>query len=178
MPELAQWDSFYVIVGGAAGALIGLQFVVLTLIAERPPLRVEEAGAAFSTPTIIHFSVGLLLAALLRAPWRGITMPAALCALIGVGGVIYQVIVARRMRTQKVYKPQFEDWLCHFWLPLLAYAVLAASACSTTSYTREALFGFGGAILLLLFLGIHNTWDAITYHVFVQRQSDDSNRKH
>jgi len=27
MPELAAWDSFYVIVGSAAGALIGLQFV-------------------------------------------------------------------------------------------------------------------------------------------------------
>ena len=25
--QLAQWDSFYVIVGSAAGALIGLQFV-------------------------------------------------------------------------------------------------------------------------------------------------------
>jgi hypothetical protein len=34
--EFAEWDSFYVIVGSAAGALIGLQFVVLTLIAERP----------------------------------------------------------------------------------------------------------------------------------------------
>ena len=36
MSELSEWDSFYVIVGGAAGALIGLQFVVMTLIAERP----------------------------------------------------------------------------------------------------------------------------------------------
>ena len=33
MPELAKWDNFYVIVGSAAGALIGLQFVVLSLVA-------------------------------------------------------------------------------------------------------------------------------------------------
>ena len=45
MSELAGWDSFYVIVGSAAGALIGLQFVVMTLIAERPPLRAAEAPA-------------------------------------------------------------------------------------------------------------------------------------
>src|SRR6058998_2956583 len=45
MSEFAEWDSFYVIVGSAAGALIGLQFVVLTLIAERPPLRAADAGA-------------------------------------------------------------------------------------------------------------------------------------
>jgi hypothetical protein len=30
MSELAAWDSFHVIVGSAAGGLIGLQFVVLT----------------------------------------------------------------------------------------------------------------------------------------------------
>jgi hypothetical protein len=51
MAELAEWESFYVIVGSAAGTLIGLQFVVMTLIAERPPLRAREAGAAFATPT-------------------------------------------------------------------------------------------------------------------------------
>ena len=39
MPEFNEWESFYVLVGGAAGALIGLQFVVMTLIADRPPLR-------------------------------------------------------------------------------------------------------------------------------------------
>ena len=68
MSELTEWDSFYVIVGSAAGALIGLQFVVMTLIAERPK-PAAEAGAAFGTPTIVHFSIALLLSAVLRAPW-------------------------------------------------------------------------------------------------------------
>jgi len=45
MSELAAWESFYVIVGSAAGALIGLQFVVLTLIATRPPMPAADAGA-------------------------------------------------------------------------------------------------------------------------------------
>src|SRR5439155_23212976 len=54
MPELAEWESFYVIVGSAAGALIGLQFVVMALIAERPQIASPEAGAAFATPTIVH----------------------------------------------------------------------------------------------------------------------------
>src|SRR6266568_2868587 len=43
MSELAEWDSFYVIVGSAAGALIGLQFVVMALIAERPQIPSPEA---------------------------------------------------------------------------------------------------------------------------------------
>ena len=37
MSQFVEWESFYLIVGSAAGALIGLQFVVITLIAERPP---------------------------------------------------------------------------------------------------------------------------------------------
>ena len=86
MSEFAGWESFSVIVGWAAGALIGLQFVVMTLIAERPPLRAAEAGAAFATPTIVHFGAALLLSALLRAPWQAITPAAALWGFIGLSG--------------------------------------------------------------------------------------------
>jgi hypothetical protein len=79
MSELAKWDNFYLIVGSAAaGALIGLQFVVVTLIAERPARRVAEAGAAFATPTIVHFATALLLSAVLMVPWGSIFPAAAL----------------------------------------------------------------------------------------------------
>src|SRR5258708_6772576 len=170
MSEFAEWDSFYVIVGSAAGALIGLQFVVLTLIAESPPLRAAEAGAAFATPTIVHFGTALLLSALRRVPWQSIILAAALLVFIGLGGVAYAVVVARRMRRQTVYRPEFEDWLFHALLPLAAYAMLALSAFAAPSHTREALFGVGAASLLLLFIGIHNSWDSVAYHVFVKKR--------
>ena len=176
MSELAQWDSFCVIVGSAAGALIGLQFVVLTLIADRPVVRTPEAGAAFATPTIIHFSAVLLLAALLRVPWQTLTVAAALWGLIGVGGVAYAAIVVRRLRKQAAYRPEFEDWLFHAVLPLVAYAILALSSFAARSRTREALFGVGAAALLLLFVGIHNAWDSIAYHVFVGAHKADAER--
>ncbi|MBV8357551.1 MAG: hypothetical protein JO189_06390 [Deltaproteobacteria bacterium] len=105
MSELAKWDSFYVIVGSAAGALIGLQFVVATLIAERPALRVAEGGAAFATPNIVHFATVLFLSALLRVPWQSIIVVAIAWGLVGISGVAYAAIVARRMRHQSVYQP-------------------------------------------------------------------------
>ena len=71
MNQFAEWDSFYVIVGSAAGALIGLQFVVMTLIAEKPARDMQRAGAAFATPTIVHFGAVLLVSALMRVPWPG-----------------------------------------------------------------------------------------------------------
>ncbi|MGZ3620929.1 MAG: hypothetical protein ACXVAA_10535, partial [Candidatus Binataceae bacterium] len=77
--------------------------------------------------------------------------------------VAVAAIVARRMRAQTVYQPEFEDWLFHIVLPLAAYAMLALSAFAALAHTREALFGVGAATLLLLFVGIHNAWDSITY---------------
>jgi len=175
MSELSEWDSFYVIVGSAAGALIGLQFVVMTLIAERPPLRAAEAGAAFATPTVVHFGAALLLSALLRAPWQTIGVAAAAWGFVGFCGAIYTAVVARRMAKQTTYLPSFEDWLFHVALPLTAYAMLALSAFAARTYAREVLFGVGGATLLLLFLGIHNTWDAVVYHVLVNRGEPNAN---
>jgi ABC-type transport system involved in multi-copper enzyme maturation permease subunit len=103
MAELVAWDSFYVIVGSAAGALIGLQFVVITLIAQRPTTPAPEASAAFGTPTIVHFGAALLLSALVRAPWQTIAIPAILWAVVGLSGTIYALNVIRRMRAQGVY---------------------------------------------------------------------------
>jgi len=174
MSELAAWDSFDVVVGSAAGALIGLQFVVMALIAERPPKRAAEAGAAFATPTIVHFGAALLLCALLRAPWQAIAVPAVLWGLIGISGVVYTAIVARRMTKQSVYRPEFEDWSFHVVLPLAAYAVLALSSFAAAGHTREVLFGVGGATLLLLFAGIHNAWDAVAFHVFANVRDADA----
>lgn len=169
--ELAKWDSFYVIVGSAAGALVGLQFVVLTLVAQNPRLLAADAGAAFATPNVVHFGSVLLLAALSRAPWDTLAIPAALWGLVGLGGIAYTAIVARRMTRQSVYKPQFEDWLFHAVLPFAAYLLLVASPFAAVSHTHEIAFVGAGATLLLLFIGIHNAWDAIAYHVFVNLQN-------
>jgi hypothetical protein len=169
-----EWESFYVIIGTAAAALIGLQFVVMTLIAERPSSATPEGGAAFATPTVVHFCAVLLVSALLRVPWHATTAAAALWGTIGLAGVVYGLVVMRRVRRQKVYRPDLEDWLFHALLPWGAYAMLLVSAVIAWSRVEEALFGVAAAILLLLFLAIHNVWDMVAYQVFVlRRKSDD-----
>jgi hypothetical protein len=171
MSPMNGWENFYVIVGSSAGALIGLQFVVLTLIAGRPVARGEaQAGAAFSTPSVVHFGVVLLLSAVISAPWSGIVTVAVLWGLVGLIGIVYVAVVARRMRAQRVYKPVFEDWLFHVLLPLAAYAILAGSTFAARSHARTALFIVGVAALLLLFIGIHNAWDTVMHLVFVERR--------
>lgn len=165
------WANFYVIVGSSAGALIGLQFVVMTLIADMPLApNIAQAGDAFATPSVIHFCVVLLLSALASAPWDGIAPIAVLWGCVGLAGLVYIAIVARRLRRQTVYRPVFEDWLFHGLLPGAAYAMLAISAYLAYAHARPALFLVGAAALLLLFIGIHNAWDAVTYHVFVKKR--------
>jgi hypothetical protein len=176
MTTLSGWENFYVIVGSSAGALIGLQFVVVTLMAEMPLGRGEAlAGEAFATPSVVHFGAVLLLSAIVSAPWDGISIAAALWGLMGACGVAYVVIVARRMRVQPVYRPVPEDWWFHVVLPMAAYAILAGSACTALTWTSPSMFLVGAAALLLLFVGIHNAWDAIMYQVFVRRREQRNN---
>lgn len=113
--------------------------------------------------------MALLLSALMHVPWPTVTTIAIAWSVLGITGFAYTVIVARRMARQPVYKPVFEDWLCHVAGPLIAYAALAISSIAVRSWEREALFGVGGAALLLLFAGIHNAWDSVAYHVLVMR---------
>ena len=169
MSQLSEWQSFYIIVGSSAGALIGLQFVVITLI-ERGSRPTAEAGAAFATPSVVHFGAVLLISAILNVPWGAIMAASVLWSIVGMAGIVYAVVVARRMRTQAAYRPVLEDWMFHAMLPLAAYAALALSALFAGSNPAGALLCVGASSLLLLFIGIHNAWDSATYNIFARKR--------
>ncbi len=160
---LALWETFYVIVGSSGAALTGLQFVVIALIAESRTRASARQIDAFGTPTIVHFCAVLLLSAILSAPWQGLSRVSLALGALGLTGVIYGVIVVLRARSQTGYRPVFEDWLWHAMLPLIAYALLLISAILLRSYSHPALFVMGATALLLLFIGIHNAWDTVTF---------------
>jgi hypothetical protein len=175
MSALSAWDSFYVIVGSAAGALIGLQFVVMTLVADRPSPGASEAGRSFGTPTVVHFSTSLLLSALVRVPWPNVHDAFWATGAIGLCGLIYMGVTTLRVFHQHVYKPDVEDLPFHIALPLASYGLLVLSSAFDAMQMAAALFGVGGAALLLLFTGIHNAWDAVAYNVYVQRPKQPEN---
>jgi L-asparagine transporter-like permease len=160
---LAAWENFYVIVGSSGAALTGLQFVVIALVAESRRRSTFKEIDAFGTPTIVHFCAVLLVSAILSAPWRGLLSVSIALAVCGVAGVLYGLIVFKRARRQSGYSPVFEDWLFHVVLPLVAYALLAVAGMLLRSYPRRVLFIVGASALLLLFVGIHNAWDTVTY---------------
>ena len=161
---LGAWAGFYVIVGSSAGALTGLQFVVMSITADRVPARTRgESVAAFGSPNVVHFCVALLVAAILSIPWS-VLRPAGI-AIAGCGGVgvVYSAIVLRRALRQRGYQPVFEDWLWHTILPALAYATMLAAGVALGGNSAAPLFFIGFAALLLVFVGIHNAWDSVTF---------------
>ncbi len=176
LSPLATWQNFYVIIGSAAAALTGLMFVVITLIAGVRVRRSSGSIAAFGTPTIVHFCSALLVAAILSAPWQVLWNPGLLLGLSGLWGVTYIVIVVRRARRQTDYKPVLEDWLWHTVFPLVSYTVLIVAAIILPGNPAPALFGIGAVTVLLLFIGIHNSWDTVTYLVFERSQLENESQ--
>ena len=171
LAPLAAWESFYVIVGSAAAALTGLQFVVTVLGAESG-IWSDSAAKAFGTPTIVHFGAVLLVSAILSAPWQTLQYPGFVLTVCGVIGLIYSLVIIWHARHQQDYQPVLEDWLWHFLFPLVAYAVLAGSGNAMRHDAAPALFMIGAAMILLLFIGIHNAWDSVTY-IATQRRKDE-----
>jgi hypothetical protein len=169
LSPLAAWRGFYGIIGPSAAALTGLQFVVIVLGAQANVLGSASTTRAFGTPTIVHFCCALLLSAAMSAPWHGLSGVAVCFGACGVAGLAYALVVIRHARRQTSYVPVLEDWLWHCVLPVIAYGALLVGGIVLTRRPEASLFVIGAAALLLLFIGIHNAWDAVTY-VALQRQ--------
>lgn len=165
---LTHWDSFYVIVGSSGAALIGLQFVVIALVADVMLKSSYDQIDAFATPTIVHFGAALLVSAILSAPWPTLGGVRVMLGLCGLAGIAYVGITLWRARRQRDYRPVFDDWLWHTIIPFVIYSVLFVAAMLLASYEIVALFVIAAAALSLLFTGIHNAWDTVTY-VVVER---------
>jgi hypothetical protein len=160
---LAAWETFFFLIGSSAAALTGLQFVVIALIAESGRRATPREIEAFATPTIVHFVGVLLVSAILSAPWHGLLPVAVILGACGVAGVAYIFIVIRRARRLSTYRLVGEDWRWHVVFPLISYVLLVVSAIFLPDHAHRALFAIGAAGLLLLFIGLHNTWDTVTY---------------
>jgi hypothetical protein len=162
---LADWESFYVIVGSSAGALTGLMFVVITLIADARIKRTLKEINAFGSPAVVHLTAVLLISAVLSAPWRDLRVASYGVGLGALAGLVYMVIVLRRILQPTPYKKVMEDWVWHGVLPFVAYIVLLIAHMALRHENPWGLYAVSAAALLLLSIGIHNAWDTVVYMV-------------
>jgi hypothetical protein len=174
LSPLEGWQNFYLIVGSAAAALTGVQFVVIALVADISRRnKSSDSVHAFGTPTVVHFCVVLLISAIVAVPWPALSSASLAISVCGAAGIVYVFIVLRRARRQTRYAPVLEDWVWHTVLPLVAYASLMGASFALAHGGATRLFVIAAASLLLLFIGIHNAWDSATYMV-LERSEEES----
>jgi hypothetical protein len=177
LAPLEAWQNFYLIVGSAAAALTGVQFVVIALVADiSRRSKSSDSVHAFGTPTVVHFCVVLLISAVIASPWPALSTATLAFSICGAAGIVYVFIVLRRARHQTRYAPVLEDWVWHTVLPLVAYAALLVASLAVPPDGGSRLFVIAAASLLLLFIGIHNAWDSATYMV-LERSKEESEKE-
>lgn len=162
-PILTAWSSFYMMTGSSAAALVGLMFVVISLIRAREMQTSQDGVSTFSTPTVMHFSAVLLISAILSAPWHGLFYAAISVGFIGFLGVGYILRVAYRTKQFLEYRADLEDWIWYTVLPFVAYGVILIGAIALLILTAKALFAVGAGVVLLILIGIRNAWDVVTF---------------
>jgi hypothetical protein len=160
---LNAWANFYVIMGSSAAALTGLMFVVISLAFGNQSEPTREGIGTFNTPTIVHFCAVLLCSALLSMPWHALPHVAIALGLVGLYGIVYGVRIALKAAQLDSYEPDVADWVWHAALPIVAYVLLLGSAIGIVLSPESALFALAGSLALLIFIGIHNAWDVVTY---------------
>jgi hypothetical protein len=164
--QLSAWSTFYVAMATSAATLTGLVFVVITLVRDVRRVQPNEEGVAtFTTPIVIHFGAALYVSGVFIVPWRAYGGVAVLVGLCGIYGVVYMSrVVLRTLRLDgDTYTPDAEDWIWYNCVPFLAYLAILGGAIALPHGTLQALFAIAGGVLLLLFCGIRNAWDVVTY---------------
>ena len=178
VPALLQsWTNFYVIVGSSAGALTGLQFVVMALVAQAGAPGSMAEVRAFGSPTVVHFCAVLFISATLTAPWHSVASVGLNIGTLGAAGTLYILSALRHALRHTKYKPDVGDWCWYGAVPLASYLALFFTGIVLRSHAETLLFLVAGIALVLLYTGIHNAWDTVTYIIMLQLPSARARQK-
>jgi hypothetical protein len=161
---LSEWESFYLLTGSAAAALIGLLFIVATLMTDVPQSSAERGDKFYMTPIVFHLCVILVLSAMALAPVLTASVFGIACGLAAVVGVAYGAYVFQGIfNVRAEVTPHWSDKYCYGLGPTLAYVALALIAFGFLRNREWTAAGVASVLVVLLLLGIRNAWDLVTY---------------
>jgi hypothetical protein len=152
------WDNFYILIGSASGALIGLLFIVVTLTGGMDRDQALRGASRYMTPTVVEFTAVLLISAIASAPADARLQRAALLILALVL-CAWALVNCRRMFFQPLgaQPTHWSDPWFYAAAPAASYAALAAVA------VLGWAMGVGVVAVTILVLGVRNAWDLITW---------------
>jgi hypothetical protein len=165
---LQDWHDFYVVIGAAAGALIGSLFVVASLgLGYLNPSR-TTGMRVFLTPIIAHVAGILVACAALVAPSTTILSLEEMAGIGALGGVIYAAVICRNAWGMEVGK---DDRFWYGVVPVIAYAVALGAAAMLVAGRPAGLVILAAAVVLQLIAAIRNAWDMVLFLVSRDRAS-------
>ena len=164
MPEA--WETFYLMVGSSAGALIGLLFVVVTLAGEIDPAKATIAQRTFMSPTVFHFVTVLIVscaAVVTTLPAPGMALAIAVPASIGS---VNSLAALLRLASGKLAATHWTDYVYYGALPALAHLWLVVAGLTVWQGAVFAPYSVALGAMALLLLGIRDAWDLATWLVY------------
>jgi hypothetical protein len=171
----AGWDSFFLLVGGAAGALIGLLFVVASL-----PTGIEResrmrGASLYMSPTVFNFAVVVVISGMALAPRLPPAQIAAVTGACGLVGAVHLGLVTGGIGSRNTpAPPHWSDVWCYGVAPLALYLALAGVAAATALASSWAPEAIAGLCLVLLLIGVRNAWDLVTWLAPLGKPAEDS----
>jgi hypothetical protein len=155
------WDDFFLMAGGAAAVLIGLIFVVISLMGDRPRSTVLTGSKLYMGPIVLGVSFVLALSAAALTPGIDRYTFSAITAGIAFWGFVRGLMSAAGIgRLKEVH---WTDVWFYGVYPCAFYLALGAVALAFWMDWWWAHFGFAAVIILSLLLAIRNEWDLITW---------------
>jgi hypothetical protein len=159
------WENFYILIGSAAGALIGLLFVVVTLTGNMGLDRARMLWAAdlFMTPTVVMFCTVLVTGALATAPRLEPVVQRGVIGAMALGGLAYGAWVSLGIRRRQDQTAHWSDLWYYGVAPAAAFAGLGLADILAGAAPSLFAYGVGALMIAMLLIGIRNAWDLITW---------------
>ncbi len=159
------WSDFFLMVGSAAAVLIGLIFVVISLMQGRSRSSVLAGSRIYMGPIILGVSFLLVVAAAALTP--GIT-PAAFAIVtgaVGAWGLMRGVMSTLALRTLRTSEdpPHWTDAWYYGRLPCAVYIGLMLAAIAVWQELWWAKYWLAVMVTAGMLLAIRNEWDLITW---------------
>ena len=156
------WGEFYLMAGSAAAVLIGLIFVVISLMQDRSRSSVLQGSKLYMGPIVLGVSFVLVLSAAALTPGISGGQFALVAAAIALWGLVRAIVSITGIRALGGEVHWTDPWF-YGVAPASIYIALGGVAYAFSAGEPEAPLGLAAIVTAALLLAIRNEWDLITW---------------